>query len=74
MLYTEGIVSSEVSEKIEMLEGCLIDGPLRYLRNVVYKNHDMLKRFASVLLKTEDTVSLGKDIIYECGKNTTLIL
>ena len=63
LLYTEGVITRETSEEIEMLGGYLINGPLRSLRNAVYKDHDLLKRFASILLKSEDTVSLAQDIL-----------
>ena len=63
LLYTEGVITRETSEDIEMLGGYLINGPLRSLCNAVYKDHDVLKRFASILLKSEDTVSLAQNIL-----------
>ena len=68
LLYTEGVITRETSEEIEMLGGYLINGPLRSLRNAVYKDHDVLKRFASILLKSEDTVSLAQDILNDYSK------
>ena len=69
LLYTEGVITRETSEEIEMLGGYLINGPLRSLRNAVYKDRDVLKRFASILLKSEDTVSLAQDILNDYSKS-----
>ena len=68
LLYTEGVITRETSEEIEMLGGYLINGPLRSLRNAVYKDHDILKRFASILLKSEDTVSLAQNILNDYSR------
>ena len=68
LLYTEGVITREASEEIEMLGGYLINGPLRSLRNAVYKDRDVLKRFASILLKSEDTVSLAQDILNDYSR------
>ena len=68
LLYTEGVITRETSEEIEMLGGYLINGPLRSLRNAVYKDHDVLKRFASILQKSEDTVSLAQDILNDYSR------
>ena len=68
LLYTEGVITRETSEEIEMLGGYLINGPLRSLCNAVYKDHDVLKRFASILLKSEDTVSLAQDILNDYSR------
>ena len=72
LLYTEGVITRETSEEIEMLGGYLINGPLRSLRNAVYKDHDVLKRFASILLKSEDTVSLAQDILNDYSKRIVM--
>ena len=68
LLDTERVITRETSEEIEMLGGYLINGPLRSLRNAVYKDCDVLKRFASVLLQSEDTVSLAQDILNDYSK------
>ena len=68
LLYTEGVITRETSEEIEMLGGYLINGPLRSLRNAVYKDHDVLKRFVSILLKSEDTVSLAQNILNDYSR------
>ena len=68
LLYTEGVITRDTSEEIEMLGGYLINGPLRSLCKSVYKDHAVLKRFASILLKSEDTVSLAQDILNDYSK------
>ena len=67
-LYTEGVISKETYNDIEQSGGSLADGPLRALHNTVSKDHSQLKTFASVLLKSEDTVHVAKDTLKDYGK------
>ena len=68
ILYEEGVISKEMLDEVNRLGGVLGDGPLRALCTSVYKNPYILKVFASVLLKSEQTVSIAKDILKEYGK------
>ena len=61
LLYTEGVITKETFDEVESLGGCLLNGAFRALRSTVYKDHNMLKKFASVLSRSEDTVSLADD-------------
>ena len=68
MLYTERVISKETLDEVNRLGGVLGDGPLRALCTTVSENPGKLKSFASVLLKSEQTVLIGQDILKEFGK------
>ena len=68
MLYTEKVISKETLNEVNRLGGVLGDGPLRALCTTVSEDASKLKLFASVLLKSEQTVPVAKDILKEYGK------
>ena len=68
MLYTERVISKETLDEMNELGGVLGDGPLRALHSTVSKEPDKLKMFASILLKSEQTVPIAQDIMKEYGK------
>ena len=68
MLYTENIISKETLNEINTLRDGLSDGPLRALCTTVYEDPGKFKIFASILMKSEQTVSIAKDILTDYGK------
>ena len=68
MLYTEGVISKETLDEANRLGGVLGDGPLRALCTTMYKEPNKLKVLASILLKSEQTVPVAKDILKEYRK------
>ena len=68
MLYTEKVISKETLDKVNRLGGVLGDGPLRALFTTVYKDPNKLKKFASILLKSEEVVQIAQDILQEYSK------
>ena len=68
MLYTERVISKETLDEVNRLGGVLGDGPLRALHTTVSEEPNKLKVFASVLLKSEQTVPVAKDILKEYGQ------
>ena len=68
MLYTERVISKETLDEVNRLGGVLGDGPLRALCTTMYEDPGKLKLFASVLLKSEQTVPIAKDILKEYCK------
>ena len=68
MLYTEGVISKETLDKVNSLGGVLDDGPLRTLCATIYEDPNKLRILASILLKFEQTVSIGQDILEEYSK------
>ena len=73
LLYTEGVITKEMFDELESLGGYLVNGAFRALRSTVYKDHNMLKVFASTLLKSEATVSIGNNIIKDYGKDRSVL-
>ena len=53
---------------MEKSGGSLAEDPLRALSTTVSENADKLRAFASILLQSEDTVCVAKDILKEYGK------
>ena len=68
MLYEERVISKETLHEMNRLGSVLGEGPLRALCTAVSKNPNILKVFASVLLKSEETIQIAKDILKEYGK------
>ena len=60
--------SNETFDEVTKLGGSLFGGPLRALSNTVSKDFKQLRLFAMVLLQSEDTVGIAKDILNEYGK------
>ena len=67
-LYTEGVFSKETYDDVEESGGYLAEGSLRALSSTVSKDPNQLKVFASVLLKSEETVRLAKDTLKDYSK------
>ena len=68
MLYEERVISKETLDEVNRLGSVLGEGPLRALCTTVSKDPNILKVFSSVLLKSEETVQIAKDILKEYGK------
>ena len=67
-LHAEKVVSKETSDEVNRLGSVLGEGPLTVLCTVVSKDLNILKVFTSVLLKSEGTVQVTKDILKVYGK------
>ena len=74
MLYTERVISKETLDEVNRLGGVLGDDPLYALHTTVSEDPSKLKVFASVLLKSEQTVPVAKDILREYGRFLILII
>ena len=68
MLYEEKVISKETLDEVNRLGSVLGEGPLRALCTTVSRDPNILKVFVSVLLKSEGTVHIAKDILKEYGK------
>ena len=67
MLRTEGVLSNDTFDEVERAGGLLSGGPLRALSDIVSKEFNQLRVFATVLLQSEDTVDIAEDILKEYG-------
>ena len=68
LLYTERVISKETLDEVNRLGGVLREGPLKALCTTVYEDPSKLSVFASVLLKSEETVLLAQDLLKEYSK------
>ena len=68
MLYTERVISKETLHEVNRLGGVLGEGPLRPLCTAVYEDPNKLKKFASILLKSEEVIQIAQDILQEYSK------
>ena len=68
ILYTERLISKETLDEVIRMEGVLGDGPLRALCTTVSADPNKLRVFASVLLKSEETVMIGDNILQQYSK------
>lgn len=72
----EKVIHESILHEVELAEGetLLIHGSLFFgaLRNTVYQDHLKLKSFAKILLKSDETASLGFAIDEAYGKILTI--
>ena len=68
MLHTERVISKETLDEVNRSGGVLGEGPLKVLRTTVYEEPNKLKKFASILLKSEEVVQIAQDILQEYSK------
>ena len=62
------MISKETLDEVNRSGGVLGEGPLRSLCTTVSEDPNKLNVFASVLLKSEQTVVIAKDILKDYGK------
>ena len=63
MIYTKKVISKETLDEVNRLGGVLGDCPLRGLYTTVYKDPNKIKVFTTILLKSEHTVFVAKEIL-----------
>ena len=68
MLHTERVISKETLDEVNRLGDVLGDGPLKTLCTTVYEDPNKLKKFASILLKSEEVLEIAQDILQEYSK------
>ena len=66
-LYNEEIISKETSNEVTKFGGSLADVFLRALCSTVSEGPYLVQKFASILLESEDTVCVARDILNECA-------
>ena len=68
MLHAERVISKETLDEVNRSGGVLGEGPLKALCTTVYEEPNKLKKFASILLKSEEVVQIAQDILQEYSK------
>ena len=64
MLYTEGVISDETFDEVQKSN----ISPLTALSGTISDNPNQLRTFGTILLRSEDTVQIGQEILKEYGK------
>ena len=65
MLYTENVITIEISNEVNTLGGVLRGSPLKALCHAVSKDPGKLRLLASILQKFDETVLIGEDMLKE---------
>ena len=68
LLYTEKVISKEIYNKALKPEGLQPSDLLTALHVTVCENPNTLKVFASILLRSKRTVTIGNDILADFSK------
>ena len=74
LLYTEGVISKETYDDIKILRGSPADCVLKQLHTRVSKDHNQLRVFASILMRSGITVQIAQDMLKEYGKYVDIIM
>ena len=67
-LFTEGIICKEIFHDIKKSRGLLVNSSLRALCTTVSKDSEQLKIFATILLRSRETIQVAQFILEEYGK------
>ena len=70
LLLTEKVITKEVLDEIKALGCHFVNGSFRALRYTVRRDHNKLRIFASILLKSEDTVTIANEIFNDYSKDS----
>ena len=65
MSYTENVISRETYDDVERLGGLLAT---RVLQSSISEDVNKLRMYASILLHSKKTVTIGQNILQDCGK------
>ena len=68
MIYTKKVISKETLVEVNRLGGVLGDCPLRGLHTTVYEDTNKIKVFTTILLKSEQTFLVAKEILKDYCK------
>jgi hypothetical protein len=68
-LYTEGIIDIQMLTEVENTGGYFKDSLFDVVCSAMFKDKNVLRKFANVLSKSNSTASLANDIIRDCDIN-----
>ena len=68
LLHTEGLISEETLREVKSCGYTLTDDAMREIYTAVANDHNKLKAFARILLRSKGTVSIANDLMRDCGK------
>ena len=68
LLCTERLISTETGYVVETCGGFLVGDSLREIRTSITEHHNKLRSFGHILMKSDETHSIGQDILKEFSK------
>ena len=68
LLHTEEVISKETVAKVESCGGLLAGDPLVAICTTVAEDHYKLRVLATVFCRFDQTQSLAKELLDDCGK------
>ena len=68
MLCSERLISTETGSLMENGGGYLIGDSMREIQTSITEDHNKLKSFGHILMKSDKTHPIGQDILKECRK------
>ena len=72
-LHVEGFISKEMLQEMNISEGSPLSGSLlRSLRSTLAKDPNKLRAFATVLIQSEETHDIGRNILKDSGKSNVV--
>ena len=71
LLCRERLISNETRTQVETAGGFLLGDSLREIRTSITEDHNKLRSLGDILLKSDETKTIGQDILKECGKMNT---
>ena len=71
LLCTERLISNETRTQVETAGGFLLGDSLREIRTSITEDHNKLRPLGDILLKSDETKTIGQDILKECGNTHT---
>ncbi|XP_019859577.1 PREDICTED: uncharacterized protein LOC109587799, partial [Amphimedon queenslandica] len=66
LLHTEGLISEETLREVKNCGYTLTDDAMREIYTAVAYDHNKLKSFASILLRSSGTVNIAIDLMRDC--------
>ena len=73
LLCTERLISNETRTQVETAGGFLLGDSLREIRTSITEDHNKLRSLGDILLKSDETKTIGQDILKESGNINTHI-
>ena len=71
LLCTERLISNETRTQVETAGGFLLGDSLKEIRTSITEDHNKLRSLGDILLKSDETMTIGQDILKECGNTHT---
>ena len=74
LLHTEGLISEETLREVKSCGYTLTDDAMREIYTTVAYDHNKLKSFVKILLRSTGTVSITNDLMRDCGKKQNTLI